>query len=487
MNVIVFRDESGKILRYEGTMLDITKRKKAEEALLESEERYRVAIENSNDGISILRGDILQYANKQYIKMFGFDNPDEIVGKSIKPTIHPDDFKMISGIINKRQSGESVPSRYEFKGVTKKGDTFYVEASAASITFRGMPFNLVYLRDITERRHAEESLVKSHKELERLNKAKTKAVDHISHELKTPLAVIQGIINILRRKFEDALTQPFKDAFKNTVDTLERNTGRLVEISQETDQIFRVTQEVEAGIVLNDIDRLLESMEDLSELPEAIRLHWEALKEWTGRYVGGSPWLSQSIDLYPFIVSILGKIKRTVEHRNLQFIIQGRVGFLVFMDPYILREVAESLIKNAIENTPDGGIIEVIADQRDTGVFLQICDRGIGITEENQGSLMDGLFHTVETDLYSTKKPFEFGAGGKGLELLRIKHYAERYGFDISLRSQRCVHIPTDSDVCPGDTTRCGHCKVADDCVASGGTTFTVTFPVRKNTNIVDE
>jgi signal transduction histidine kinase len=312
-------------------------------------------------------------------------------------------------------------------------------------------------------------------------------VDHISHELKTPLAVIQGIINILRRKFEDALAQPFKDAFKNTVDTLERNTGRLVEISQETDQIFRVTQEVEAGIVLNDIDRLLESMEDLSELPEAIRLHWEALKEWTGRYVGGNPWLSQSIDLYPFIVSILGKIKRTVEHRNLQFKIQGRVGFLVFMDPYILREVAESLIKNAIENTPDGGIIEVIADQRDTGVFLQICDRGIGITEENQGSLMDGLFHTVETDLYSTKKPFEFGAGGKGLELLRIKHYAERYGFDISLRSQRCVHIPTDSDVCPGDTTRCGHCKVADDCVASGGTTFTVTFPVRKNTNIVDE
>ena len=122
INVMVFRDENGKTLRYEGTMLDVTKRKKAEEALLESEERYRVAIENSNDGISILQGDICQYANKQYIKMFEFDGPEEVIGKSILTTIHPDDIEMVSDIINRRQRGEPVPSRYEFKGVTKKGD-----------------------------------------------------------------------------------------------------------------------------------------------------------------------------------------------------------------------------------------------------------------------------------------------------------------------------------------------------------------------------
>ena len=133
MNVIVFRDENGKTLRYEGTMLDVTKRKEAEEALMESEERYRVAIENSNDGISILQGDICQYANKQYIKMFEFDGPEEIIGKSILTTIHPDDVEMVRNIMNKRRRGEPVPSRYEFKGVTKKGNELYVEVSAASI------------------------------------------------------------------------------------------------------------------------------------------------------------------------------------------------------------------------------------------------------------------------------------------------------------------------------------------------------------------
>ena len=157
------------------------------------------------------------------------------------------------------------------------------------------------------------------------------------------------------------------------------------------------------------------------------------------------------------------------------------------MDPFILREVAEGLIKNAIENTPDGGLIEVTAEQDNTGVLLRVTDRGVGITEENQASLLDGLFHTKETELYATKKPFEFGAGGKGLDLLRIKYYAKRYGFDISLKSTRCVYIPTDSDICPGNIAQCSHCNTVDDCNKSGGTTFTVTFPVGKNTGVIDE
>jgi PAS domain S-box-containing protein len=483
MNVMVFRDEDGNILRYEGTMLDVTKRREAEEALLESEERYRVAIENSNDGISILQGDICQYANKQYIKMFEFDTLDEIVGKPIKATIHPDDVERVSDIIDRRQRGEPVPSRYEFRGITKRGNTFFVEASAASISFRGRPLYLIYFRDITERKRAEESLMKSHKELDRLNKAKTKAVNHISHELKTPLAVIQGVTNVLKRKFGDVLTP----AFKNIIDTLERNTERLVEISRETDEIFRVSQEVEAGMVLNDIDRVLQRVENFSEIPEDIRAQLETLKEWSNKYLSGSTRLSQSIDLYSTVVSVVEKMKRAAAHRNLQFKVEGQNDLYIFMDPYILREVAEALIKNAIENTPDRGLIEVSAEQNDAGILLRVTDRGIGITTENQASLLDGLFHTEETDLYSTKRPFEFGAGGKGLELLRIRHYAERYGFDISLESKRCIYIPTDRDICPGDIAQCSHCKTVDDCAESGGTTFTVTFPVRENAGVVDK
>jgi signal transduction histidine kinase len=174
-------------------------------------------------------------------------------------------------------------------------------------------------------------------------------------------------------------------------------------------------------------------------------------------------------------------MKQTASHRNLQFNVEGQNDLFIFMDPFILREVAKGLIKNAIENTPDGGTIEVSVEQKETAILLHIADRGIGITEENQGSLLDGLFHTKETELYTTKKPFEFGAGGKGLDLLRIKYYAQRYGFDIFLKSKRCVYIPTDKDICPGNITQCEHCKTVDDCKESGGTTFTVAFPLRNN------
>ncbi|OGP62092.1 MAG: hypothetical protein A2169_00850 [Deltaproteobacteria bacterium RBG_13_47_9] len=72
--------------------------------------------------------------------------------------VHPDDRKKVLTINQQRQGEEPVPSRYEFKGVTKDNRVIYIEVSAASIVYRGTPVYLVYLRDITERKVAEEAL-----------------------------------------------------------------------------------------------------------------------------------------------------------------------------------------------------------------------------------------------------------------------------------------------------------------------------------------
>lgn len=154
-------DEKQHIIRIDGFMEDITERKNAEEALKESEERYRIAIEHSNDGVTIIRDLVHVYVNNKYAEIYGYDSPDEIIGQSIQFTIHPDDQAMVTHYATIRQQGGYAPSQYELKGIKKDRTPIYIEASATAITYKGKKCLLVYLRDVTDRKNAEESLRKS--------------------------------------------------------------------------------------------------------------------------------------------------------------------------------------------------------------------------------------------------------------------------------------------------------------------------------------
>ena len=282
INSRVARDRAGGVIYHEGTMRDITKRKEAEEALAESEERYRIAIEHSNDGVAIISQGQHQYVNRRFVEMFGYESLDEIIGKPITIIVHPDDQERVKSINSRRQKGEPVPSRYEFRGITKDGRTIFIEVSATGIIYRNEPVSLVYLRDVTERKLAEEVLLRSHKELEQLNRVKTKAVNHISHELKTPLAVIQGNLRVLQRKIE---ASSLNSSLKGILAALERNAERLLRIQREADEIFRTSQELEAATLTDELDLLRQRMDGFGNVPAEVWSHWGALKEWLNQYI----------------------------------------------------------------------------------------------------------------------------------------------------------------------------------------------------------
>ncbi|MDI7259596.1 MAG: PAS domain S-box protein [Thermodesulfobacteriota bacterium] len=126
VNVRLVRGAQGKALYYEGTMMDITKRKLAEEGLAESEERYRTAIEHSNDAVAIIHGDKTQYVNRRFVEIFGYVNPEDVIGQPVFLFVHPDDRDKVITINQQRQRGEPVPSRYEFKGIKKDGGVIYI-------------------------------------------------------------------------------------------------------------------------------------------------------------------------------------------------------------------------------------------------------------------------------------------------------------------------------------------------------------------------
>ena len=147
------------------------------------------------------------------------------------------------------------------------------------------------------------------------------------------------------------------------------------------------------------------------------------------------------------------------------------------MPPEPLQKVVDGLLKNAIENTPDEGKIEFIVRKKGEGVELVVRDYGVGITEEHQRRIFEGFFATQDTMDYSSKRPFDFNAGGKGADLLRTKIFSERYNFRIDMASSRCRFIPKESDICPSRISECAFCSKNEDCLHSGGTTFSLYFP----------
>ena len=140
---------------------DITKRKKAEAELRESEERYRIAIEHSNDGVSIVSGQRNVYVNQRFLDILGYERPEQILKGPHLLGVHPDDREMVADYLRRRQRGDAAPVRYEFKGIRKDGTKLDLETSVTRITYRGKPASLAYLRDITERKLAEAELRRS--------------------------------------------------------------------------------------------------------------------------------------------------------------------------------------------------------------------------------------------------------------------------------------------------------------------------------------
>jgi hypothetical protein len=83
--------------------------KKSEKRLYElkqSEERYRIAVENSNDGVALLKGDKHIYVNRRFVEMFGYESPNDVVGKPLSIIVHPDDLALVADLAARRQLGE---------------------------------------------------------------------------------------------------------------------------------------------------------------------------------------------------------------------------------------------------------------------------------------------------------------------------------------------------------------------------------------------
>ncbi len=147
------------------SLLDISGRKRAEEALRESEEKYRLVVEHSQDAIYIHRSDRLLFVNSRASVLTGYTH-DELMEIRLWDLVHPDDRDELIKRAGKRFAGEVITSGFTARLLTKDGILRYCEFFVELITFQGAPAILGIARDITERKTAEEALFSSRQMLQ---------------------------------------------------------------------------------------------------------------------------------------------------------------------------------------------------------------------------------------------------------------------------------------------------------------------------------
>jgi len=310
-------------------------------------------------------------------------------------------------------------------------------------------------------------------ELKTMDRAKERVINHLAHELKTPISVVGCIISSMAKKLRQ-----FDSAKADELEKMgQRNVKKLLVLQYKVNDIVSQRLVEEKDQILNIVKKAAGIVSDLMVEEETTSLVLKKIYDRIESIYKVGETTFEKIYLKGFIESVL-EDALFQSHRK-TFCIQKDLdeNLAIYMDREVLTMILFGLIKNAIENTPDEGKIVIRSYATDEDIVIDCIDHGIGITRENQKHIFGGFFHTQKTDMYSTKKPFDFNAGGAGIDLLRIKMLSERFGYTVDFVSKRCEFIMLESDQCAGKISICEHIESKSDCYHSGGSTFSIRFP----------
>ena len=157
------------------SLIDITGKKGMEEALRESEAKYRLLVENVRQFIFVAQDGMLKYVNPFMLEISG-RSAEELINKSFSNLIHPDDRSFIMENHRKHLRGEEIPSVYTLRLFDRKGHIRWMEINTVSFTWEGRPATLNFARDITNRKRTEEKLKVEKAYLERLFESSPEAI-----------------------------------------------------------------------------------------------------------------------------------------------------------------------------------------------------------------------------------------------------------------------------------------------------------------------
>ncbi|MDY6950772.1 MAG: PAS domain S-box protein [Thermodesulfobacteriota bacterium] len=256
------RGTDGHPLHIDGVILDVTERERAQEALRESEEKYRNVVERSNDGIVIIQDGVIKYANPTLARMTGYD-AGEAVDMPFTEYIYPDEVEEAIDHYRRRMAGESLPARYERGLRHKNGSRIDTEIDAAVIAYRDRPAVLVIIRDITDRKRVEETLRKSHEQIKLFAYS-------VSHDLKSPAIGVHGLTKRLHKQYGHLLDEKGRKYCDRILEAAEQMTELVGNIN-----MYISTKEMPLSIEGVQLGELLHMVRDEYATPFDVRqIRW---------------------------------------------------------------------------------------------------------------------------------------------------------------------------------------------------------------------
>ena len=317
-----------------------------------------------------------------------------------------------------------------------------------------------------------EELKRSYEDVKSLNRTKDRVIHHLSHELKTPVSILSASLNLLKKRIPKTPDERWEQIFERA----QRNLQRLLEMQYQLEDILHEKDYKTHYMLSALLDACVDELEVMISLGLGEEDIIRKIRQRIDETYGPRKSKSEVIAPGPFVKDKIKALRPKFTHRKCRLRTYVSETAAIYIPPDVLGKVLEGLVRNAVENTPDGGNISVKVRKGEIGPELEIKDSGIGISEENLRLIFENYFTSYDTMQYSTRQPYDFKAGGKGFDLLRMKIFSERYNFRLKMTSQPCHLVDAEGLECPGNIADCVPDSDSKNCRNTGGTTVTVQF-----------
>ena len=190
-SVSLMRNASGEAIGFRGIIRDRTEQKKAESALRESEEKYRLLVENAHEGIYIIQDGVVKFSNPRTEEISGYSKL-ELAERPFMDLVHPKDRPDVLDQQNQKPEEGKKPILCSFRMINQKDETLWVELNTIEIQWEGRPASLNFLRDITPQKKMETQFLQAQK-----MEAIGTLAGGIAHDFNNLLMGIQGNASLI--------------------------------------------------------------------------------------------------------------------------------------------------------------------------------------------------------------------------------------------------------------------------------------------------